>query len=997
MDDPSPGVDRNRSTIGLRPAEVRPDSSMSPSAIGPYAVLHELGRGAMGIVHACYDPRLDRLVAVKILRTDRSSPKVRRRLVSEARAMAKLNHPNVAHVYEVGEANGHVFVAMEYIHGKTLREWARVRRHGWREALGLAVAAARGLAAAHAAGLVHRDFKPDNVMVSDDGRVRVMDFGLARFEEEATLERDSDVVVPKASGSTLTQRGAVLGTPLYMAPEQIWNPQGSFAADQFAFCVTVWELLFGTRPFAGSDLEALDADVHRARPDHGVHGGAVPRWLRKLLERGLSHSPDGRHASMPALLRALERGSSQIRRRRVAFGAACVGVAALGYAGVAAFDRDRRTQACHDSAQAWIASVDEGPQRAALAGLRAIVSPVAEATAHAVGPFLAAQADALEDAFASACILAEVERTGSADLDERGAWCLDEHRSELLAVLQAFARADVDLLVDAVDVVSSLEQVGRCLDEDALLGTPLPPADRRAATLALQTDLTREGVLLQTSADDRVKRLSALGPEVDALDWDPLRARLQFQIGRAAWLDVDIEAADRMLVDAYFIAVESRDWTTAAHASISLIELEGRWMRRRDEGLAWGEHAAVALEKAADRFGLREVSRRKALATVHHVEGDSLQARVEIEAVRAIIEPLLPENHPVIADNLDMLGALAHDSGDYDTMIASCERALRTYESVLGKEHRKVEYTLLNLGVAFADTGSYARARAIAERALAIAERVEPPGSLIFASHQALLGTVATGMGDHAQARLHLERAIAIREEVLGANHWGVGRTRRTLGLSLLEAGDLHGAREQLERSLATAEAVLGVEHHEVGESLLLLSGVHSAAGAHAIAGTLRARGIAILVTTAGEGSLDHADALEAEAAGLRAQGELERAREVVRRVLALHEHNLGAEHQASALMLAELGAIELDLGNAAAAREHLGRAVDLFAGHVVFRDAEHVASFALARALEATGGDRVRARALATQARDGWREVHRAKARQLAEVEAWLQEHPLP
>jgi tetratricopeptide (TPR) repeat protein/tRNA A-37 threonylcarbamoyl transferase component Bud32 len=963
------------------------------TAIGRYQVLSKLGHGAMGIVYACYDARLDRRVAVKILRSDRRTEKVRVRMVREARAMAKLNHPNVAHVYEVGEWSGRAFVAMEYIHGKTLREWGRSRRRGWRDALALGLAAARGLAAAHAEGLTHRDFKPDNVMVGDDGRVRVMDFGLVRFDDNTTLDEEH-LDVAGASAMTLTRRGTVLGTPVYMAPEQIHDPEGGPAADQFAFCVTLWELLFGVRPFGGDDLDALEAEVRRGRPTRGARSRAAPRWLRRVLERGLSYAPRDRHASMPALIRALERGSLHARLRGAAAGMAVLGVAGFAHAGAAAIDRDRGVQRCRDDADAWVATVDEAPRAAAVAGLRAVPSPVAATTADAVEPFLAAQAEALRTASSTACMRADVDGTASADLHDRATWCLDQRHAELAAVLDGFAQANVDLLLEAVSQASSLEPTARCLDDDALARIPLPPVEQRAEIRALQAELAREAV---TRPADRVARLAAFEPAVDATGWDPLRARLRLLHGRATWFAGDVRAAGPRIAEAYFIAARSRDWSAAADAAISLIELEGRWMRRREEGLVWAQHAEVALAKAADRLGLHEAHRRGALSALHEAEGEGALAREHVEAALAIEEPLLPDDHPRIASRLDQLGVLARNSGDYDTMIDACSRALAIRESVFGAQHSETMESLVNLGVALQDTGSYARAKQLHERALAITERIDRPGSMMLAIHHANLGVVASGLGEHAEAREHFERAIAIREDNLGPTHPGVGAMRRMLGEALLEAGDVEDARSQLERALAIYEAALGSEHFDVARHLQFLARAHTAAGAHATAEQLHARALAIALAAVGEGSLDHGFTLEGQVEALRAAGQLDRARDLARTVVAMHERNLGPEHPTTAYMIAELGAIELEAGEAEAAREHLERAVDLFGDRAVFRDAEHVARFALARALILTGGDRGRAIALATIARDAWRELPRTRARELAEAEAFLQEHARP
>ncbi|MCA9709545.1 MAG: serine/threonine protein kinase, partial [Myxococcales bacterium] len=246
--------------------------------VGRYLVIDPLGAGGMGEVFSAYDPQLDRRIALKLVRPSsrEDARHTRERLLREAQALAKLSHPNVVAVYDAGTHGSRVFIAMEYVEGRTMRDWiaqtAKELEPGqrWREALALMVQAGRGLAAAHAQGLVHRDFKPANVMVSDDGRVRVLDFGLARRFGELSLDESGPIdLEPRresldgTSGSRsslslqLTQTGMVMGTPSYMAPEQFYGGSIDERTDQFSFCVVLYRALFGERPFAGKTFEEL--------------------------------------------------------------------------------------------------------------------------------------------------------------------------------------------------------------------------------------------------------------------------------------------------------------------------------------------------------------------------------------------------------------------------------------------------------------------------------------------------------------------------------------------------------------------------------------------------------------------------------------------------------------------------------------------------------------------------------------------------------------------
>ena len=233
-----------------------------PKTIGRYEVLGRIGSGGMGVIYAALDPSLGRKVAVKLLNPKGGQHKdARNRLLREAQALARLSHPSVVQVYEAGEFADQVFVAMEFVQGTTLRQWQLGADRSWRAILGAYKAAAEGLAAGHSAGIVHRDFKPDNVLVSSDGEVRVIDFGLARTEAEVPTGSDGARMLPVDSDLALTKTGTLMGTPAYMAPEQFKGETADARTDQFAFCVALYEALYGYRPFSGGTIHKLAANV----------------------------------------------------------------------------------------------------------------------------------------------------------------------------------------------------------------------------------------------------------------------------------------------------------------------------------------------------------------------------------------------------------------------------------------------------------------------------------------------------------------------------------------------------------------------------------------------------------------------------------------------------------------------------------------------------------------------------------------------------------------
>src|SRR6266568_1194931 len=306
-----------------------PDGPEGPAAVAGtaarYEVLEPIGTGGMGVVYAARDSKLRRTVALKMLQpaggeAQASQARMRERLLREARAMARLSHPNVLAVYDVGELDGQVFLAMELVQGRTLTAWLGEERRSWREVLDVFLDAARGLAAAHAAGLIHRDFKPDNVLVGEDGRVRVTDFGLASALAPASPVAGSKgpVLQPwSAPNITCASATAIAGSPAYMAPEQLRGEAVDARADVFSFCVALYEAVYGERPFAGESLTDLEEAIRRGRIHRPRRGNRAPSWLRHALLRGLRHEPGERFQSMDALVDALEKGRRGARRRVV--------------------------------------------------------------------------------------------------------------------------------------------------------------------------------------------------------------------------------------------------------------------------------------------------------------------------------------------------------------------------------------------------------------------------------------------------------------------------------------------------------------------------------------------------------------------------------------------------------------------------------------------------------------------------------------------------------
>jgi WD40 repeat protein/predicted Ser/Thr protein kinase len=307
---PSGASPRDRSHASTSSSTLTGD--LRGSLIGRFMILRKLGEGGMGQVYAAYDTDLDRKVAIKLLSSNYQSRTAITRLTREAQGLARLSHPNVVAVYEVGQHRGAVFIAMEYVDGHTLRDYFdSAPERSWQDKLAVLVEAGKGLAAAHDKQLVHRDFKPDNVMVASDGRVRVLDFGLVRGLER---ERDDDPsegvdpneVLRSPADRPLTRTGAIMGTPAYMALEQLEGKRADASTDQFSFCMVVFEALYGSRPFAGDTGAAVAARMYAGEVRPRPSKTEIPRRVHDAIVRGLAAKPSERWPDMPSLLATLQ-------------------------------------------------------------------------------------------------------------------------------------------------------------------------------------------------------------------------------------------------------------------------------------------------------------------------------------------------------------------------------------------------------------------------------------------------------------------------------------------------------------------------------------------------------------------------------------------------------------------------------------------------------------------------------------------------------------------
>jgi tRNA A-37 threonylcarbamoyl transferase component Bud32/tetratricopeptide (TPR) repeat protein len=669
-----------------------------PTRLGRYLVINKLGAGGMGVVLAAYDPELDRKVAIKLLRAGPSDD-ASARLLREAQALARLSHPHVVQIYDAGAHDRQIFIAMELVDGLDLRRWLAAGTRPWRAILRVFTEAGRGLAAAHAVGIIHRDFKPENVLVGADGRARVADFGLARQLAAAieTTAVDPPRLGASALDISLTMSGTVLGTPAYMAPEQLDGRPADARSDLFSFCVALFEALYGVRPYAGETLGALLNNLHQGKLSEVPASSQAPRRIAAALRRGLASDPRLRPASLEALLAELTYEPA-LRRRWGAFaGGLALAASAATYAFAAATTAPGPAPC--SGGEAAIADLWSPTAARSLAADLADVIPSASARERATTG-LDAYASGWVAARREAC-LAHHRGDDPAPARDARMRCLDRRRDALggaLRLLQDARPSD-----DIARVVAGLPALDACARIDALL---VDPAAHRAPELAAaaaphlrQLDQTR--ALADAGRLDEAR--AALRATYEAAISLPDRA-LHAQIGLArARLEMaagDWPTAAAQLRLALADAVASDDHGAAAEAIARL--LYARALTDQESPAAILADAPLA-HALVDRLGPGSFASRRLwgnLAFVHFVAGDQVQ--VDRWITRAVDDlAAVVDADPIESANL--LSAAASLTRDPQRRSDAFDRAAAILRRELGDDHPDLLVLHLHRGRAALD------------------------------------------------------------------------------------------------------------------------------------------------------------------------------------------------------------------------------------------------------------------------------------------------------
>ncbi len=860
-----------------------------------YTMLERLGTGATGSVYSAYDPQLNRKVALKVLAVHEvNNGELAKRTLNEARALAQVTHPNVVHVYDVGFNDDLFFIAMELVAGTTVRRWLQEPRP-WREVLDVFVAAGRGLEAVHSAGLVYRDFKPDNVLIGDEGRVRVADFGLAQAVTTAAP-------LTAAAGPDGRRGTALSGTAGYIAPEVYDGSPATKLSDQFSFCVATYEALFKSLPFEGETLAELAQAAAEGRFRSPAEPGGAPAWVAHLLRRGLSSRPEARFSELSLLLDKLEKGPRT--RRRVSAVASVVVVAASVFALRAHHLRTVCVGLEREIAAEWGAP---GRERAALA-FAALGTPQAQHTWGLAEPQLAHYVERWVDARTQVCVAAEIEGTQTKEQERLRVGCLARRRDELRALMAAFGSADNAVAEQAIAAIAQLSSPVACVGPTGLKAND--PADSGAEfyrqVTALRTmAITGKAAAALPQAEALLARAQQLAQPVLVAETAELTGDILSVLSRRECLErwqEGVRAAaqagddERLLSQLASVITElgiRRGATSQARALYPMAEGVadrlggGPLLARLFEAQANveaqdGRHdAALALYRRSldslERDGLGAALDAARL----HMEcwwmlgwlGQWADAKTELERSVALYERLVTPDHPFMADVLNAQGQLFDLRGELGEEAKVLRRGIALIEQRYGPRSRRLAPMFLNLAVVLARLGEPREANALLDQLSTLGElshesRVasfsarsavafesgQPEAALRFAE-QAVdeerhadppPTTISTWLaGDLARAQLGVGRpndalATLRRAGVTGDAHLDKPNLERGDLLSLwgkaqLAAGHAPEARDALVAALGAYDLIAGIDPLKLGETKLELAEAEWRCGACAV------------------------------------------------------------------------------------------------------------------------------------------------------------------
>jgi tetratricopeptide (TPR) repeat protein/tRNA A-37 threonylcarbamoyl transferase component Bud32 len=896
------------------------DTEPAAERIGRFEVLDLVGRGAMGAVYRARDPELDRTVAIKVRHSQNKLDVAQEdRIRREAQALARLADPNVVGVFEAGVHEGKAYVVMEYVDGETLQAWmaSTTAKRSAAQIIAMLAQAGRGLAAAHAAGLVHRDFKPSNVLVSRTQIAKVGDFGLVRVDGS----RD-DVDTGDTGGDVmLTMSGALLGTPAYMSPEQLVGDVATEASDQFSFCVALYEALYGQRPFRGTTLPALRAAMSGAVAF--PISPRVPANVKSAIARGLAIEPARRFASMRALLETLEQ-----RPRRV--WPFVVGAAAIAAAGATTVWASTRAaeDPCAGAEQQLAGVWDAKAKDAVRTKILAANVPYAQDAWIGVERTLDAYAATWTQARRGACQATRVHHEQPESVLALRTNCLDERLQELRTLTTALADADGKLVSRSVRAANQLGAINQCSDVRTLTES------RTSGITAARTKALREQLAHGSSLASLGKSKEAIAVLEDVLA--AAKREGQFAIEANAVVDLsrlkfmrdrDPVEAEKALTGALLAADRAHDDYLRARAYTVLLFIVGVIQNRFDDADKIYEQGQAVMSRLVGAE-LQEAQLLGNRGQFLLFKGEHATAEKMLRQSVSVIEKHVGADHPELGNAYAMLSEVTMRMGDQAEGLALAQRAHEIDTKNYGPNHPETAKSKFNVAMALKSTGKRDEALRSIQEVIATLEAALGPEHIDLATAVDAYGTMLRKQNRFADAEKQHRRSLALREKHLGPDDPQTGISLDNLGLAVGFQERLEEAMGYHERALAISEKIFGPDHIEVAGTLAYMATLHR-----------------------------QLDKLDLALAGYQ-------------RTLAVYEKGLGPDAYDCSFPLSGIGHVLLDMKRPKEAIAPLERATKIRAareGSDPETDAQ--LAFALGRAYYESGTDKARGLELATKA----------------------------
>ena len=892
--------------------------------LGRFVLLEPVGAGSMGFVFSAYDPELDRKVAIKLLRTDTTQEEGARllaestidswtwgteqpgtqdgpdayaldsrqqRLLREARAMAQLNHPNVVTVYEVGTHGRDVFIAMQFIQGLTLRDWIAKTCPGWKEILGVYRQAGAGLAEAHRQGMIHRDFKPDNVMIDEKGCAYVLDFGLVR-SSEAMARKDLQQAVrnlePEVSG---TATGSALGTPAYMSPEQLHGRSVDARSDQFSFCVSLYEALCRQRPFNGSSIEELGASMERGVAQT-PRSGPAPAWVWQAVHRGLHAQPEQRWPTMDDLLERIARDPRA--GRKAMFRVAAV-LMALGLAIVIMlhfFEVDRPPD-CSLAAERLEGSWDAGIRNRGREAFAVSKKPYAQASWKHVEASIDQYANAWVQAQQEVCEATYVFHKQSETLLDLRMACLDQRLAALHTLGKLLVEADSETIERAADMVGRLPGLAICSNTtDLLAPTPLPAKQEyREEIQRARKQLAIFAVSIRRGEHDKVlEQLNIMEKRAREMGYQPILAEILLAKSRLLFELQEMEKSEETCWDAL---VASLAGNHRHLITMTLVEMV------RVEGSIYGKAKAYAFSSLAHaRIQGTHADRELDLKRIQYLV-DALLFHLDPVDALHIIEPARErfERHYGARSlaNADFLAAHAQTLFYMDQLTESLDlydEALSIYEEKLGATHPHLIAHYLEIAEARNRNADPQGAREAMKAAQEALETLSSASDQMRIRFLAAWGEVYSCLGKTGEAIDAFKQALSLAEKQTSAE-WLRAFTYLRYGEHQLRHQNLEDAFVLGQKSMRAYERAVGKKSIDLFMPSYLLGEVELERG-NARDAEKHFRRIVSLIGTRSRKAPAIAHGLTGLGESLMAQGKSKEATEVLERAYRLRRQAPG-------------------------------------------------------------------------------------------------------